>query len=69
MRTSSPTSYWPVDAETGDELDWLALPVVDKLWNSKRGDKGGFIQEATGWKPSILQPHVFLPALIDATRV
>jgi hypothetical protein len=44
-------------------MNWFMLPVVDKLWNSERFDKGGFIQEATGWKPSILQPCIYLPTL------
>ena len=55
---------WPVHPVTATRLDWLALPIVDKSWNAKRADKGGFIQEATGWKPSPLQPYVYLPALI-----
>ena len=55
----------PIDCETGEKLNWLALPVEDKLWNSKCQNKGGFIQEATGWKPSILQPYVYLPALTN----
>ncbi len=59
---------WPTNAATGDALNWLALPVIDKVWNRKRADKGGFIQEATGWKPSILQPFVFLPSLIESAR-
>lgn len=54
---------WPVNSLTGEKLNWLRLPVVDKLWNHKRADKGGFIQEATGWKPSILQPYVYLSTL------
>ncbi len=54
---------WPVHAVSGEPLNLLALPVIDKLWNTSRADKGGFIQEATGWKPSILQPYVYLPAL------
>ena len=54
---------WPVNSITGEKLNWLTLPVIDKLWNSKRCDKGGFIQEATKWKPSILQPYVYLPSL------
>ncbi len=63
------TAYeWPVDVATGERLNWPDLPVVDKFWNSARADKGGFIQQATGWKPSILQPHVFLPALIAASH-
>jgi hypothetical protein len=46
----------PVNADTGEPINWLRLPVLDLGWNSKRADKGGFIQEATGWKPSPLQP-------------
>ncbi|MEU3299772.1 hypothetical protein ABZ729_08115 [Streptomyces sp. NPDC006678] len=46
----------PVHVETGEPLNWLRLPVVDRGWNASRGDKGGFIQEVTGWKPSALQP-------------
>lgn len=59
---------WPTNAETGEPLNWLTLRVADKLWSSKHADKGGFIQEATGWKPSILQPYVYLPALSSALR-
>jgi len=53
----------PENSETGESLKWLSLPVVDKLWNAKQAHKGGFIQEATGWKPGILQPFVYLPTL------
>jgi hypothetical protein len=55
---------WPVDS-SGTPLNWLTLPVVDKRWNRTQADKGGFIQEATGWKPSILQPVIYLPALMS----
>ncbi len=54
---------WPVHSVTGERLNWLTLPAVDKLWDPRRADKGGFIQQATGWKPAILQPCVFLPSL------
>ncbi|WP_204104698.1 MULTISPECIES: hypothetical protein [Spirulina sp. CCY15215] len=54
---------WPIDARTRKEINWLELPVRDKLWNTEKSDKGGFIQEATSWKPSILQPYVYLPSL------
>ncbi len=57
---------WPVNKLTGARLNWLMLPVVDKLWSKDRADKGGFIQEATGWKPSILQPVVYLPSIMSA---
>jgi len=59
---------WPVDSVTGEQLNWLTLPVADKLWNSRRADKGGFIQQATGWKPAILQPFVYLDSLTEAVR-
>jgi hypothetical protein len=45
----------PVNADTGEPINWLRLPVLDLGWNKERADKGGFIQEATGWKPSPLQ--------------
>lgn len=60
------TYTWPKHAETGQQLNWLTLPVRDKRWNEHRADKGGFIQEATGWKPSPLQPVVHLPSLLSA---
>lgn len=58
-------TYWtdPIDLRTGAPLNWLELPVDDKQWSTRGGDKGGFIQEATGWKPSALQPYVYAPAL------
>ena len=45
----------PVHAETGEPLNWARLPVLDRGWSVERVDKGGFVQEATGWKPSPLQ--------------
>ncbi|MFF9206344.1 hypothetical protein ACF1AE_32015 [Streptomyces sp. NPDC014986] len=46
----------PVNAETGEPINWLRLPVLDRGWSATASDKGGFIQEVTGWKPSPLQP-------------
>lgn len=46
----------PVNATTGEPINWLRLPVLDRGWNETAADKGGFIQEVTGWKPSPLQP-------------
>jgi len=57
---------WPINKETGEQVNWLALPVVDKRWNDKQANKGGFIQEFTGWKPGILQPYVYLPSLLQS---
>ncbi|MFD8782592.1 hypothetical protein [Kitasatospora sp. NPDC059599] len=46
----------PLHAETGEPINWLRLPVLDLGWNSHHSDKGGFVQEVLGWKPSPLQP-------------
>ncbi len=46
----------PVNADTGEPINWLRLPVLDRGWNATTADKGGFIQEVTGWKPAPLQP-------------
>ncbi|MFD3336123.1 hypothetical protein ACFWV1_26270 [Streptomyces sp. NPDC058700] len=54
---------WPEHAKTGDPLNWARLPVADRLWNTGRNDKGGFIQQLTGWKPSPFQAH------FDAARI
>lgn len=53
----------PVNAETKEPINWLRLRVLDLGWNSSAANKGGFIQEATGWKPSPLQPTVDVRAL------
>jgi hypothetical protein len=69
---------WPVNAR-GEHLQWMRLPVEDKLWHPggkgrtgrtvrERSDKGGFIQEATGWKPSPLQDLVHVGTLLVAAR-
>lgn len=49
---------WPVNAATGERINWLRLPVIDRGWCGDRGDKGGFIQELLGWKPAPLQPYM-----------
>ncbi|MDT0377215.1 hypothetical protein RM572_00295 [Streptomyces sp. DSM 42041] len=49
---------WPEHADTGERLNFMRLPVLDFGWSRDRADKGGFIQELTGWKPSPLQ-HTF----------
>lgn len=53
----------PTEEQGGEPLNWLRLPVRDKLWRSGHADKGGFIQEATGFKPSALQPALDLRVL------
>ena len=59
----------PVNSVTNQPLNWFTLPVIDKQWNSKQSNKGGFIQEATGWKPSVLQPYIYLPTLINGMTI
>jgi hypothetical protein len=59
----------PVNSVTNQPLNWFTLPVIDKQWNSKHSNKGGFIQEATGWKPSVLQPYIYLPTLINGMTI
>lgn len=46
---------WPTSDLTGQPLNFLALPVCDKLWNRTQANKGGFIQEALDWKPAAYQ--------------
>lgn len=58
--------YWPTHAETGEAINFNRLPVVDKLWTPERGDKGGFIQQATGWKPSALQADFDVKQMLAA---
>ena len=57
---------WPEHAETGEALNWLRLPVLNKLWDDGHADKGGFIQSATGWKPSPYQTVMSLNSLTRA---
>lgn len=63
---------WPVNDATGEPLQWTRLPVADQGWRPAKGrrpkvwDKGGFIQQATGWKPAPLQRTVHLPSLLTA---
>ena len=51
--------------EAGRQLNWLTLPVADKLWRPGRPDKGGFIHEMTGRKPAPLQPYLHV-SMFDA---
>lgn len=65
---------WPVNPDTGEPLQWSRLPVIDKVWRTTNlptlsTTKGGFIQEATGWKPAPLQPYVNIHQLAAAARL
>ncbi|MER6602513.1 hypothetical protein [Streptomyces parvus] len=46
----------PAHTVTGERVNWLRLPVLDSQWNQTKANRGGFIQQVTGWKPSPLQP-------------
>ena len=60
---------WPT-RDSGEEVNWLRLPVVDKLWRPEAEiTKGGFIQEATGWKPGPYQPYAHVPTLMRAAGI
>lgn len=54
----------PLSERTGDVVEWDRIAVVDKSWVRGRTDPGGFVQEATGWKPAPLQRSVRLGALL-----
>ncbi|MFI8089093.1 hypothetical protein ACIF9R_12355 [Streptomyces sp. NPDC086080] len=56
----------PIHSDTMEPLNWLRLPVVDKAWNGTGSRKGGFVQEATGWKPSALQPTMNVVEIAQA---
>lgn len=53
---------WPSNDLVGS-LQWTRLPIIDQVWRKENlpklySTKGGFIQEATGWKPSPFQPYI-----------
>lgn len=56
----------PVQAETGEPLNFLRLPVRNLAWSERWADTGGFVQEATSWLPSPLQPTAPVAALLAA---
>ena len=55
----------PINEQTGQLLDWGTVPVKKLRWNKKQKDAGGFIEEATGWKPSLLQSHIDVYFLME----
>lgn len=59
---------WPVGPD-GERIQFARLPVVDLSWNEREGSKGGFITEATGWKPSPFQATVDLVRLLRASGI
>lgn len=55
--------YYLGDGSGRYQIDIDALPVADKKWTTQQADKGGFIQQVTGWQPNPLQPTVSLDFL------
>lgn len=47
---------WPTHHETQEPVNFNRLRVLDRHWTPEKFSVGGFIQEATGWKPAPLQP-------------
>lgn len=58
---------WPVAVADGRKLRFTELAVWDRLWRPGRSDKGGFIQELTGWKPSPLQATADISVIAEAS--
>lgn len=57
---------WPTATGTGERVNFNTLHVKDKVWTEDHWNKGGFIQEATGWKPSPFQPAMYVPTVFAA---
>lgn len=47
--------YYYLSSPNGSHIPVHCLPVADKKWTASQMDKGGFIQQATQWKPTPLQ--------------
>lgn len=60
---------WPRHANTGEALNWNALPVLDGAWTDGDYTKGGFFQQATGYKPAPLQPYVDIVQIANAAAM
>jgi hypothetical protein len=61
-----PGFTWPHQAGSGERLNWLRLPVPDQRWTPGTADKGGFVQEVSGWRPTPLLDRVHLRTLAKA---
>lgn len=60
---------WPVHAITGARLRFTRLPVLDQSWEGKTAGTCGFIQDATGWKPSPLQQSMDLAVILESCGI
>jgi hypothetical protein len=60
----------PIYLKTGKKVNFLDIPVANYLSNRHKATYNSeFIQKVTGWKPSILQPYIYLPALLQALHL
>lgn len=59
----------PTREGRAEPINWNRVPVRDLAWNGRQADKGGFIQEATGWKPAPLQPFMDVRQVANAAGV
>lgn len=55
--------FFPLRDENGMEIPLAALPLTEKHWIKTAANTGGFIHQATGWKPSPMQSTVDLDML------
>lgn len=60
--------YPPIEASTGRRVPLCALPVRREHWCEKASDKGGFIEEATRWRPTPFTTSVSMDMLMDLAR-
>ncbi|MBY5948780.1 hypothetical protein [Photobacterium rosenbergii] len=56
----------PVEIETGESVNWASLPVIHPRWDDECKQAGGFIEQVTGWKPTLLQSRVSIDSLVEA---
>ena len=59
---------WPVN-DAGERVQWTRCPVLDYTWNEQDWYPSGFIQSATGWKPSPLQRAMDLVQIARASSL
>lgn len=59
----------PTHAVTGARLRFTQLPVLDQSWERKTAGTCGFIQDATGWKPSPLQQSMDVGVILQSCGI
>ncbi|MDF2155305.1 hypothetical protein [Vibrio sp. CAU 1672] len=58
----------PVNVETGQSLEWSAVPVKLPVWDEENLEGRGFIEYVTGWQPSPRQSQVSIDFLVEAAK-